>query len=319
MKILCPTKNYEEILPVIEKFGPDENEYQYLYQLVNSIRNEDECLAFRELIKPILNKNTMYGHGYEKPLGYSGDYLLIEKIYKEYVSEDPRFTKWDKHYQANGAAHAVRNRKSYFIKTLEQLYYLSVLPTKVLILGSGPATDVYEFFTKHPDADVSFDLLDIDQCAIDYAAKKNEKFLDKINFIRMNVLRFFPGKKYDLIWSAGLFDYLNDRLFTGLVRRFKDNLNLNGEMIIGNFSPGNPTKRIMEVVSDWYLIHRSNKQLTDIAVQAGIPRGSVHVDHEPLGINLFLRMAPRWVMPLHTVEKESKAAKKQAYSPAVTV
>jgi len=160
----------------------------------------------------------------------------------------------------------------------------------VLILGSGPTTDVHEFFTRNPNADATFDCLDIDQRAIDYASAKNKKYLSKINFIRMNVLRFVPTKKYDLIWSAGLFDYLNDRLFTGLISRYKSNLKINGEIVIGNFSTENPTQRVMEVMGEWFLNHRSSQHLIKLATEAGIANKYIFVDKEPLGINLFLKL-----------------------------
>lgn len=108
----------------------------------------------------------------------------------------------------------------------------------------------------------------------------------------MNVLRFMPTDKYDLIWSAGLFDYLNDRYFVGLLNRFKNNLNPYAEMVIGNFSDNNPTRRVMEVIGQWYLLHRSSQKLTQLAINAGIAENAIYVDQEPLGINLFLRIKP---------------------------
>jgi len=292
METLTVSKSLSDTIEIIEKFGPDENDYSFINKIVDSIQNEQEAQIFRELLKPVLNENTLFGHGFIKPFGYAGDYLLIEKIYQQHVSYDPKYIKWDKCYNCLEAAIAVRNRKTYFVKTMQQLSYRKPGKLHVLILGSGPATDVYEFFTKNPQVDITFDLLDIDQRAIDYATDKNKIHLSKINFTRMNVLRFAPDKNYDLIWSAGLFDYLNDRIFTGLINRFKNNLKKGGEMIIGNFSPLNPTRKVMEVICQWYLIHRSNQQLIQLAVKAGIPRQIVEVDREPLGINLFLRIKP---------------------------
>ncbi len=292
MERLTMNKKLFDLMTIIEKMGPDESEYPIINKLVESIKNEEDEQLFRDLATPMLDQSTLLGHGFVKPFGYAGDYLLIEKIYKKYISEDVRYYKWDKYYHSLEAASAVRNRKTYFVKTMQQLCFRKSGALQVLILGSGPATDVHEFLCKKPDADVTFDLLDIDQRAIDYASDKNKKFLSKINFVRMNVLRFAPDKKYDLIWSAGLFDYLNDRIFTGLLNRYKNNLKKDGEMIIGNFSPLNPTRKVMEIICQWYLIHRTSQQLRQLAVKAGIHRHIIEVDKEPLGINLFLRIKP---------------------------
>jgi hypothetical protein len=63
-----------------------------------------------------------------------------------------------------------------------------------------------------------------------------------------------------------------------------------GEFIIGNFSNSNPTKRLMEVLSDWYLVHRSKHDLIRMAIEADAREELVEVDMEELGVNLFLRI-----------------------------
>jgi homoserine trans-succinylase len=64
----------------------------------------------------------------------------------------------------------------------------------------------------------------------------------------------------------------------------------NGEFLIGNFSHLNPTKRLMEVLSDWYLNHRSRYDLIRMAVEAKVNEDQVIIEEEELGINLFMRI-----------------------------
>ncbi len=61
-------------------------------------------------------------------------------------------------------------------------------------------------------------------------------------------------------------------------------------MIIGNFNVNNPSRKIMEVLGDWFLYHRSEEEVIKFAIQAGIPRDKAEVIKEPLGINLFLKV-----------------------------
>jgi hypothetical protein len=61
-------------------------------------------------------------------------------------------------------------------------------------------------------------------------------------------------------------------------------------MVISNFSTRNPTKRLMEVLSDWYLNLRTESDLYRIASDANINNELVSIDKEPLGINLFLKI-----------------------------
>lgn len=199
-----------------------------------------KAIAASELREVFRTEHTIFGHALEKPFGYAGDYLLIEKIYNHHISHD-RFECWDRYCHSHAATQAVRNRKSYFVQKMKDLNRTVDQPFRVLILGSGPATDVYEYLTETRAGNVHFDLLDIDQRAIDFAAEKNLVFRDQVLFIKSNVLRFSTSETYDLVWSAGLFDYLDDRQFSFLVRRLYHNLRPGGRMIIGNFSLENPT------------------------------------------------------------------------------
>jgi SAM-dependent methyltransferase len=274
---------------LLDKGGPDPEEYDLFLEYISTV-NEQGIHELREVIKPIMNEETMIGFAFAKPYGYAGDFKIIDMIYQKKINPDPRYTKWDKWYHAQHAAKAVRNRKEFFKQILAELDEGADHPKEVLILGSGPATDVYEYLSDHPDSGLHFDLIDLDQRAIDYAKEKNVKFLDRLNFIRMNVLRFKTHKFYDLVWSAGLFDYFKEKHFIYLLRKYNEFVAEGGEMIIGNFSDENPSTGGMHAILEWYLNQRSPEELVYYAVEAGAKRENVYVDKEPLGVNLFLRV-----------------------------
>jgi hypothetical protein len=46
----------------------------------------------------------------------------------------------------------------------------------------------------------------------------------------------------------------------------------------------------MEVLSDWYLVHRSKNDLVRMALEAEASKELVEVELEELGVNLFLRI-----------------------------
>ena len=117
-----------------------------------------------------------------------------------------------------------------------------------------------------------------------------DDFGDSIEYFKINVLRFKPYHWYDLIWSAGLFDYFKDKHFVYMINKYYKYLVSGGEFIIGNFSHSNPTRRLMEVLSDWYLVHRSKYDLVRMALEAEAKEEQVKVDMEELGVNLFLRI-----------------------------
>jgi len=282
-------KIIEFISYLIEKGGPEPHDYSKFTSIVNNL-DFSEISEFRELIKDILNDNTLIGHGFVKPFGYPGDFNLIDKIYQFDINKDVRYKNWDLFFQNQPGANAVRNRKDFFVEYYKKLISIKD-NAKVLILGSGPASDVYEFLENNSGGNcISIDLIDFDQSAIDFSMKKNEKFNGQITYNKINALRFNSYKLYDLIWSAGLFDYFKDKHFTFLIRKYINCLTDDGEMVISNFSTKNPTKKLMEVLSDWNLNLRTESDLYRIASAANIDKELVSVEKEPLGINLFLKI-----------------------------
>ncbi len=276
------------VTKLLLKNGPDPNDYESIVWMVDQVE-PDNIAHFRKLLKPVLNPNTMIGFSFAKPFGYNGDFFIIEKIYQRYINPDPLYRKWDEFFHWTPAVIAVVNRKKLAIEMLSKLHLKSQgNNAKVLILGSGPVSEVHDFFRRYPGGNLVFTLIDLDDRAIAYASRKNSAHLSKMSFINKNVIRYEPKGTFDLIWSAGLFDYFRDKHFVYLLRKFYQYVSPGGEMIIGNFNVDNPTRRIMEVLGDWFLYHRSSDELIHFAKQAGIEEQNIEVISEPQGINLFL-------------------------------
>ena len=274
---------------LVKNGGPELRDYEEFTFIVNTL-DPKHLHEFREVINPILNINTLAGRCYIKPFGYPGDFYLIDHIYSHHVNGDKKYRNWDICFQNQAGSRAVRNRKDYFLNQCRNLAFKKHGEKKVLILGSGPATDVNEFLNIYTGNDIRFDLVDFDQNAIDYSSNKNKKFEKLISYYKVNVLRFEPYKRYDLIWSAGLFDYFREKHFVYLVKKYINYMAEGGELVIGNFSTENPSKNFMELVSDWYLNYRSREDLLRIAGEAGLLNGKVFIDAEALGVNLFLKI-----------------------------
>lgn len=230
---------------------------------------------------------TMQGFALAKPYGYSGDFEIIDRIYTYWQSPDPDFIGWDTFAHEQDAIIAVRNRKEYFkLVVADALERQTGL--KILNLGSGPSRDVLEFLEENPEKDVRFVCVDQDDRAIDYARRVCRGYESRIEFTRANVLRFRTEERFDLVWSAGLFDYLSDRLFIAVASRMMSLVAKGGQMIVGNFSTENSTQAYMELCGDWKLILRDPESLRRLLVRAGAHPRQIKVQSEPLGVNLFV-------------------------------
>jgi extracellular factor (EF) 3-hydroxypalmitic acid methyl ester biosynthesis protein len=279
--------------------GPSENQYEELGELYKSINlkrkkgivSEGEVMSVWQALPDVYcTTDTMQGYALMKPHGYSGDYVIIERIYQKWMSPKENLVNWDRFFHFQEAPQAIINRKKYF---LDILCSLSKKDGKrdVLNIGCGPSQDVVEFLSQG-ESHLFFECVDYDKNAIEYSYNKvREKgFLSHIEFHRENALKFRPSRQYDLIWSAGLFDYLDEKTFKMLLMRQLAFVKDGGELVVGNFSLNNPTRDYMEC-GNWFLYHRTPDDLIKIASECDISRDKIVVKSESLGVNLFLHIS----------------------------
>ncbi len=281
---------------MVERGGPALDESESFRNWLNQVEADlksgaitlQDLQKLRSALGDVLSLDTLYGHTFQKPHGYAGDYEIIDKIYCHYVSENPRFANWDRSYNLTDTAIAVRNRKDYLVALLQRRAREDK-PLNVLNIGSGPARDLYEFFSTGSN-NVFVDCVEPDAKAIDYASKLCRDYPSNIKFYHSDISRFRISKEYDLIWSAGLFDYVDDEHFKSLLRRLLKSLAPGGELVIANFSDFNRSRGYMEVIGDWAVPGRSRREIVRLAKECRVPRDTIQVVEEPEGINLFLHI-----------------------------
>lgn len=270
--------------------GPDAGDYPRINDYFNRAYHRDPeafMLQFellREQHAAFHSQDSIAGYCSLKPYGYAGDFQLIDRLYTHYTGEGEHITRWDAFAQAQPAAVAVRNRKTYFKDLLT-----NGMPGRVLNVASGPARDVFEFYKTWPQAPITVDCLEYDAHAIAYAQSLLEGN-KRVQFRQQNILTWKAEGSYQLVWSSGLFDYFTDAVFVRVLRKLLSCVEPGGELVIGNFSDTNPNRAFMEVGMQWYLHHRSPAQLTDLAMQAGAANWAPEVRSEPAGVNLFLHL-----------------------------
>jgi 2-polyprenyl-3-methyl-5-hydroxy-6-metoxy-1,4-benzoquinol methylase len=166
---------------------------------------------------------------------------------------------------------------------------------RIMDLASGPCRDIRELLSE-PDAlfsNLSIDCIDHDPHAIDYGKKMVEPFIttSNINFLQKNAARLALTKniegmipwKYDLIFSTGLFDYVDERVAAPLVSNLRKLLKKSGLMIISNYRDkwSNPSRHYMEWGGDWELLYRTEEEFLEIFKKAGFSPEDLSLKFEP--------------------------------------
>jgi hypothetical protein len=230
---------------------------------------------------------------YSKPLGYAGDFSMMLDIYENGFQGTDKFSMELHHASVNTAgAKAVRGRLAVMNKYLNEAHQKKG-KKNILNLGCGPCYEIPHFYFCNYGVkrNATFHLVDQDKNALAYA-KNNLKQYDA-KFIQVKIADFFKKikefdlPKMDLIYSAGLFDYLPEKFAQFAIARTFDLLKKNGKMVIGNFNPTNPTKGSMEIIGDWKLIYRTKQELERLlALLPGNYRFEIESDETK--INSFL-------------------------------
>ena len=238
---------------------------------------------------------------FAKPLGYPGDYEMMNMIYAEDTDGTGLLGRGLGRYALDmPEARAVRNRVVYLIDKITRVFAQASpdRAVRILSVAAGPALEIQTLLgAEHRmREDTHLVLLDQDPRALRHARERIATMTDNgtnITFLCRDirdVITTGPDEaEFDLIYSAGLFDYFSDRTARAAAARLFGSLAPTGELVIGNFNFGGPSRALMELVLDWRLRYRTAADLTALYGTLG---GNVTVEAEPTGSNLFAVIRP---------------------------
>jgi extracellular factor (EF) 3-hydroxypalmitic acid methyl ester biosynthesis protein len=297
-KDLCDylDRQQAELARIVSVFPEDEQEHHGFY--------------FRRQIWNILMRAPIMARTNLKPRGYNGDSEMMRMIYLNDYQGESLFGKiLHKYSMTQPAAQAVRNRRVEVAEMIHR-YAESATPPegeklKVLSVACGPAFEVREIVRTAADcARMHFSLFDQDQQALLEAAglvNEIEKSLHaeiSVDFIKESVRTMLVTRalqdrwgQFNFIYSMGLFDYLTAPVAAAVMKKLYQLLKPGGEMVIGNFVAGNPSRYFMEYWHDWKIIYRSEEDFRAIA--AGLEDAEVTVHFDETRIQMLLRVRKR--------------------------
>jgi extracellular factor (EF) 3-hydroxypalmitic acid methyl ester biosynthesis protein len=258
----------------------------------------------RAQLGELLGQSPFMRRAQEKPLGYAGDYEMMNMLYREHAEGPSLFARALNVYATGeSAARANINRIRYLDGRIRAAVDAAPAGTRVRVasIGCGPAREVLEVLTAAPELGARLDvaLIDQEERSIAYCERTLGPLAARtgarLRFIRESVRRLLTTRglgralgERELVYSAGLFDYLNDRTFGALLKSLYDVLVPGGLLAVGNVARDNPSRWAMEYFGDWFLIHRAREDLEVLGAALVPAPAGVAVESEPLGVNLFL-------------------------------
>ncbi len=260
----------------------------------------------RRQLHPLLLASPFLHRIFRKPLGYAGDYEMVNMILRDPLEGRSLFAKLLNNWILNQVpAKGHRNRIQFLISRLEQESLNARLrggTLKVLNLGCGPAREVAEFMQRSELSDhAAFRLLDFNDETLNFtrsnlsavcqrAGRKTSLRLEKQSVAQVlknsNSLR---GEHFEFIYCAGLFDYLPNRVCQQMLNLFYKMLVPGGLLIATNVDSSNPLQRLMDYIFEWHLVYRDSRAFLALAPDAAAP-DLVSISADATGSNLYLEV-----------------------------
>jgi extracellular factor (EF) 3-hydroxypalmitic acid methyl ester biosynthesis protein len=282
-------------------------------ELFQSFEHEANQLALEELdahrsytrreLHPLTLCAPFVHRSFTKPLGYAGDYQMVNMMLQTPIEGSSTYAKIVNTWcLRQGAPAAHRNRIDMLVEILRnesKRVFNDGRLLRIMNIGCGPAVEIQEFLRDDPLSDrCDFTLMDFNEETIAYAdsrlkeASQRHNRSTKIKFMHKSVddllkevagLReTLPPNSFDLVYCAGLFDYLSDRTCKRLMQHFYNWAAPGGLVVATNVHMNNPVRQFMEHLMEWHLIYRDESRMAALTPVPGVVRCDI------TGINVFV-------------------------------
>jgi extracellular factor (EF) 3-hydroxypalmitic acid methyl ester biosynthesis protein len=266
------------------------------------------------MLMPLLSACPLNRRAYEKPLGYAGDFRMMELVFTEKLGGEGLFGRFLHSICQNYTlARAVVGRE---LVTRRALAEVSEKPgndpVRVLALAAGPAVELRRFVheTKALRRPMELILLDQDRFAHEAAHRQITRVLLEehkgmlpvsVHCLHFSVRQLMRPQTedeqriladvlqdLDLIYSAGLYDYLPERVATALTRALFQLLAVGGRLLLGNLVETPDSTWVMDYVWGWPLVYRDEASMRRLATRLGPTASAPKIASDATGRCLFL-------------------------------
>jgi extracellular factor (EF) 3-hydroxypalmitic acid methyl ester biosynthesis protein len=273
----------------------------------------------RASLHPLLLCAPFIHRCFTKPLGYPGDHGVMNRMLDDPFEGDGLFARLLNAWVIrSGAGDAYRHRVDYLETMLREQTSRVVAKhgreCRVLSLGCGAAREVQRFVrNSHLSEKASVTLLDFSADTIRHAesriaaAAADSQRSVAVTAVEFSVQQMLAAGtrligqpdcprsgmlergRYDLVYCAGLFDYLSDRVCRRLLEIFWELAAPGATIAASNFAPANPMRGFMDYVLDWRLNYRDERQVRGLAATESLHPHSRTLETAG-GIEVFLRI-----------------------------
>jgi SAM-dependent methyltransferase len=226
----------------------------------------------RNVLAPWLWRSRFFNRSFHKPHGTAGDFRLIEWIYDLETDrcDDPTqpgiVNCLDHVYSTIPAVAGIQQRRRWFTRLLHAERDERRGGTlRVLDVACGGARHVRDFLESVRDVSaVEVTLVDQDAAALEFCRTRalvrwlTSARIETRSDSFVKLAEHLRDRRFDVIISTGLFDYLNDPIASHVLTQMASLLAPGGIVAFANFHTSDPSRVVKDWLLDWPLIYRDD-------------------------------------------------------------
>ena len=225
-------------------------------------------------IFPVLLSEPITSRGFAKPRGYAGDAKLMDLIYS--VQPAAGLTR------ESGLVHSflkgrpsLRGARARKLKLAALLHRTldEVESPEILSVACGHMRESQLLSPSRLNRAKRFVALDQDEQSL-HEVSRSMSECSALSIVPGSIRRLIAGREelgeFDLIYSLGLYDYLEQPVAARLTQVLFDSLKPGGRLVIANYLPVQDSA-YMETFMEWDLIYRTPEEILEMA-------SDVHMD-----------------------------------------
>ena len=115
-----------------------------------------------------------------------------------------------------------------------------------------------------------------------------------VGTVRDILRRRVGSRDFNLVYAAGLYDYLDTDVATALTAELFGRLAPEGRLILANFTPDTRDAGYLEACMNWHLIYRDERQMEGLLRDVELPElACVEQFRDPFGNITFMTVVRR--------------------------
>lgn len=228
--------------------------------------------ALMHPIKELVHQCPVTLRSFQKPRGYAGDAVMLDHVYGLSVAKQaPHPSTVAGQIYFSTVQSSIGKSTRYRLRLLAEEIDKTALRlgegnARVLSIASGHLREAE--YSNAIQKHLLGEIYAFDQDEESLSLVTNEYSGLGIKPVIGSVRNLLSGKQsfsnFDLVYAAGLYDYLNEPVGKRLLEIMFDSLNPRGKLLIANFAPNITDVGYMESFMDWWLIYRDETQIQNL-------------------------------------------------------